>query len=116
MISWREGETYAADFYKNRGYHIEERNFRTPRGEIDIIATRENTLVCAEVKTWRKMPLDSIEYSINRKKQRTYIQLCSSYIDMNPRFRAYYVRFDVVYINASSGQIKHIADAFMENG
>jgi len=116
MISWKEGEERAAAHLRRMGYVIEARNYRNRRGEIDIIASKDNTLACVEVKTWKKLPVDSIEHSVDWKKQRTYIQLCSSFLERNHKFREYFVRFDVMYINASTGHIRHITDAFMESG
>lgn len=116
MISWKDGEELAASYLKKHGYCIEERNYRTRRGEIDIIASRDNSLVCIEVKTWKKMTVDSMEYSINGKKQRTYIQLCKSFINQTKRFDSFFIRFDVMHIDASTGNIEHIEDAFWENG
>lgn len=47
----RLGEDKACEFLRKLGYKIIERNFRRGYGEIDIIATFENTLVFVEVKT-----------------------------------------------------------------
>ncbi len=116
MISWKEGEERAAAYLRSIGYVIEARNYRNRRGEIDIIASMDTTLVCVEVKTWKKLPVESIEHSVDWKKQKTYIQLCSSFLEKNERFSDYFVRFDVIYVNASTGHIKHITDAFMESG
>lgn len=46
------GEKIASQFLKKRRYRIIERNWRAKRwGEIDIIATKDDTLVFVEVKT-----------------------------------------------------------------
>ena len=45
------GEKLARDFLKKRGYHIIENNFRCREGEIDIVATQNDCLVCIEVRT-----------------------------------------------------------------
>lgn len=47
----RLGETAAADWLKSRGYSIKYRNYRTPRGEIDIVAVTGDVLVIVEVKS-----------------------------------------------------------------
>jgi putative endonuclease len=46
----RRGEKVAARLLQRQGYVILERNFRTREGEIDLIATRDGTLVFCEVK------------------------------------------------------------------
>jgi len=45
------GENIAAKYLKRHGYKIIDRNFRSRRwGEIDIVATKDDTLVFVEVK------------------------------------------------------------------
>ena len=46
-----KGEVLAAEFLKDKGYRIIERNYKTPVGELDIIAKDGETLVFIEVKT-----------------------------------------------------------------
>lgn len=48
------GEEIAAEYLKNKGFQIIERNFRRPWGELDIIAgDKSGTLVFIEVKTFK---------------------------------------------------------------
>lgn len=47
----RLGENIAEKYLQDHGYKIIERNWRSPRwGEIDLIATKDDTLVFVEVK------------------------------------------------------------------
>jgi putative endonuclease len=48
----RQGEDLAARFLEEKGMELLARNFRSRRGEIDLIALDGDTLVFAEVKTW----------------------------------------------------------------
>ena len=53
VVAFRVGlsaESRAAAFLIAKGYRILARRFRTPVGEIDIVAGRRNTLVFVEVK------------------------------------------------------------------
>ena len=50
-ILGRAGEQRAADYLRDDGYDIVDRNWRCSVGEIDIVATRENVLAIVEVKT-----------------------------------------------------------------
>lgn len=47
----KEGEEIAANFLKNKGFKIIDRNFRARNTELDIVAVKDNTLVFVEVKT-----------------------------------------------------------------
>lgn len=49
----RQGEELAAAHLERLGFRILERNFRTRRGEIDLVAWDGSTLVFAEVKAMR---------------------------------------------------------------
>ena len=43
------GERLAAAYYRRRGCRVLEMNFRTRRGEIDVIAQKGDMLIFAEV-------------------------------------------------------------------
>lgn len=47
----KHGEEIAAHFIHSKGYSLIEMNFRKNYTEIDLIATKDNTLVFIEVKT-----------------------------------------------------------------
>lgn len=47
----RRGEDLAAQFLSDAGYTIIDRNWRCPRGEIDLVARDGNDTVFIEVKT-----------------------------------------------------------------
>ena len=47
----RKGETLAAWFLRLKGYRILESRYKTPVGEIDLIARRWGTTVFVEVKS-----------------------------------------------------------------
>ncbi len=47
----RYGEERAADYLKDLGYEIVERNWRSRIGEIDLIANENGRIVFVEVKT-----------------------------------------------------------------
>ena len=49
--SGRTGEEIAYDFFKEQGYSIIKRNYRSRIGEIDIVSEHREYLVFSEVKT-----------------------------------------------------------------
>ena len=59
----RAGEEAAAAWLAAGGWLIRARNFRVARGEIDIIATRGETIAFVEVKSWSALPASELEHS-----------------------------------------------------
>ncbi len=46
----RKAENKAADYLRSVGYKLIAKNWKTPQCEIDIIAKKQNIVVCFEVK------------------------------------------------------------------
>jgi len=59
-----EGEALAAGYLEKEGWTVLSRNWRTRRGEIDIIALEADTLVFIEVKTWPRGEAEDLELVI----------------------------------------------------
>jgi len=106
------GEERAAAWLTSRGWTIRQRNFRTRRGEIDIIAEKDTEIAFVEVKTWGAMPRSELEYSIDARKQRRIVQAARFYIACNPQIAGSGVRFDVIFLSGDSGEVRHIERAF----
>src|SRR5512136_238997 len=90
------GEEQAAGWLIQHGYIIRDRNWRSGRTEIDIIAENNENIVFVEVKTrssdFQIHPRDAV----NVPKQRTIIYAASNYID---RFRLNKeARFDIITV------------------
>ena len=66
----KEGETRAVEFLWKKGYRILERNFRTKRGEIDIIARNRKEIIFVEVKTRKNLDYGFPSESVNDNKQK----------------------------------------------
>jgi putative endonuclease len=64
----QQGELLAQNYLKKRGYRIIETNYRSPYGEIDIIAKHKNYLVFIEVRTKKSLDFGSPEESITEAK------------------------------------------------
>src|SRR5206468_12142418 len=92
-----EGERAAARFLEVRGYRILERNYRTRRGEIDLIAEDGRILVFVEVKVRLDDRFGGPAAGITRAKQARIARLAQQYLAwrrVGDRTR----RFDVVLI------------------
>jgi len=60
-------ETRAAAFLMAKGYRILAKRFRTPYGEIDIVARRRNLVAFIEVKA--RASLDDAAYAVTPRQQ-----------------------------------------------
>ena len=108
-----KGEDLAATFLKRKGYRIAERNYKTPVGEIDIIAEDRGTLVFIEVKTRTDDSFGLPFEAVNSKKREKLRKVALFYLKNRCR-KDVPSRFDVLSIRAGDGKsdIEHIVDAF----
>jgi putative endonuclease len=77
------GEELAVAQLRKRGYVVEERNYRCPRGEIDVVARDGACLVFVEVRTRQGREYGSPEESITPAKQAKLIELAQTYVQEN---------------------------------
>lgn len=108
-------ETLAAEYLKKQGYRILAQNFRTPFGEIDIIAQKDGTVVYVEVK-YRKAdccgnPLEAVD----KRKQRQISRVANYHYASYAAGREIACRFDVIGISGT-GELNHIENAFYFQG
>ena len=109
------GETEAAGYLRRKGYTILRRNYRCRRGEIDIIARKNRTVIFVEVKTGRGRSFGDPAEWVSRKKQRHLISAAQTYLQVSGRTDAE-CRFDVIAVTGDreTVRIRHIEDAFWE--
>lgn len=105
----RLGENLACDFLKKKGYKIIERNFRKGYGEIDIVATHNNTLVFVEVKTRSTNLFGGAIEAISYSKLQKLIKTCEFYKMSHPRLPEG-MRIDAILIDIKNDEnkIEHI--------
>ncbi len=108
----KEGEDLAARFLARQGYKILERNYRTPSGEIDLIALHQGEVVFVEVKTRTSDAYGAPELAVNPRKQQRMIKAALGYMKYK-KLHQVPCRFDVVAITAADGQgVELIQNAF----
>lgn len=110
----KKGEEVARAFLQSRGYKLEAVNYRTPAGEIDIVARDKAIMVFVEVKT-RKSQTFGLPYeAVNLHKQKKIRQVAMQYL-AEKAVKCRGIRFDVISILISSAdnyQIDHLENAF----
>ena len=76
----RLGEELAAKHLRERGFVVRERNWRSPYGEMDIVAQDGDCLVFVEVRTRRGREYGTPEESVTLAKQAKLIEVAQSYL------------------------------------
>lgn len=91
----REAESRAAALLEARGFTILDRNYRAPRGELDLVARDGEYLVFVEVRARRTELLGEAIETIGRTKRASVLRAARSWIDAHGA-HGDPVRFDVV--------------------
>jgi putative endonuclease len=99
----RDGESAACAALRARGYVILAERFRTPHGEIDIVARDADTIVFVEVKTRRDEAYGGGAAAVTWRKQRTIVRVAEAFL---ARGRLHHLpcRFDVVTVDWPPGE------------
>ncbi len=109
------GEDRAADYLFKNGYKIIARNWRTRRGEIDIIALTKDILVFVEVKTLPSGNAETLARELDIRKQKRIIETSKFFLLTNREYSNRKIRFDVVVVDMPGfDSVYHIQDAFSE--
>lgn len=93
----RRGEDAAAAYLERQGMIIVDRNWRSGRGEIDIVAIDGGELVICEVKTRASTSAGQPEEAVSPAKQRRLVRLAEAYVAATGT-PGMSVRFDVLSI------------------
>lgn len=107
--SGHRAESIAACWLLLKGYRILARRYKTPVGEIDLIARRGRFIAFVEVKG-RATRRDAAT-AVHGKNQSRVMRAAQWYLQRHPQPADTTVRFDVCLL-AWYGWPHHIADAF----
>lgn len=91
-----KGEDLATNWLIKNGYDIIVRNFRYKHSEVDIIASKNNTLHFVEVKTRTNLQFGLPEESIDNRKMNALKKAAAAYIELNHQWK--FLQFDVIAI------------------
>lgn len=106
----RAGEDAAARWYQDRGYRILDRNWRTRRGELDLICAGDGVVVFCEVKTRTSTRFGRGFEAVDRRKQQRIRALAADWLRDAP-VRAPEIRFDVADVDGA-GRVEILQGCF----
>ena len=102
-------ESRAAVLLTAKGYRIAARRFKTPFGEIDIVARRRNALVFVEVKA--RGDADDVALAVTERGRRRIVSAAELCLAHHPGDARRLIRFDVVLVTPGK-MPRHLANAF----
>ena len=105
----RRAEWVAAWLLRAKGWRVLDRRFRTPRGEIDIVARRGRTIAIVEVKA--RATLTAAIEAVVPATRRRLIDAAGHWLSRNPRHADSAIRFDVIAL-APWRWPRHLESAF----
>jgi putative endonuclease len=102
-------ESRAAALLMAKGYRILAKRFRTPYGEIDLVARKRNLLAFIEVKA--RANLDDAAYAVTPRQQQRIIEAAQAWLVAHPEHANFELRFDAMLI-APRRLPRHLLAAF----
>ena len=102
-------ESRAAAYLMAKGYRILAKRFRTPYGEIDLVARKRNLVAFIEVKA--RASLDEAAYAVTPRQQARIIAAAQAWLMAHPEHAEFEIRFDAVLI-APRHLPRHLLAAF----
>ncbi|WP_257167584.1 YraN family protein [Bradyrhizobium sp. SRS-191] len=102
-------EARAAALLIAKGYRILAKRFRTPHGEIDIIARKRGLVAFVEVKA--RASLDEAAYAVTPRQQQRIIDAAQAWLMAHPDHAELELRFDAILV-APRSLPRHLIAAF----
>ena len=101
------GEQAAKKHLQKLGLKFLTANFRSERGEIDLVFREEDCLVFVEVKTRSSESWTRPAAAVNARKRRLLSQTALDYLRLlkDPRVK---IRFDIVEVLLDQGEVREV--------
>lgn len=108
----RQAEDRACDYLQQQGLQLLQRNYRSKRGEIDLIMQHEGQLIFVEVRFRRQSQFGNAAESVDWRKQAKLVACAQHYIQTHRQVQQQPCRFDVVALNGNNLALEWIPNAF----
>jgi putative endonuclease len=108
----KEAEARALDYLLQKGYTIRACNYRFEKGEVDIIAQKDDFLLFIEVKVRTNLQFGFPEEFVSERQQAWYQEVATHYIEKEDWKGP--IRFDIIAMipKEQCWEITHLQDAF----
>ena len=102
-------EGRAAAYLMAKGYRILAKRYRTPHGEIDIVARRRNLIAFIEVKA--RPTIDDAAFAVTLRQRQRIIDAAQGWLAAHSEYAEFELRFDAMLI-APRRFPRHVLAAF----
>ena len=109
-----QGEAIAARYYQKLGFRLFAHHYVTRAGELDLVLTRRELVVIAEVKTRTHPATIAPREAVDVHKKRRIMLATRQFLAEYPDFAQRQIRFDVVEVVPCPGgwQVRCFPGAF----
>jgi len=109
----KKGEEMAVHWFQQRGYAILHRNWRHSHSEVDIIASKNDTLHFIEVKARKTEKYGLPEESVGVKKMEMLMKAAEEFLFRFPEWKR--IQYDILSISlhSSATDFLLIEDVFL---
>ena len=101
----QSAEQTALAYLEEQGLVLLEQNFRSKRGEIDLIMRDTDSIVFIEVRYRHREDFGSALESVDVRKQTKLSNCAAYYLLQNPKLAKHSCRFDVISISPDKRKI-----------
>lgn len=108
----RWAEQCAAELLQQQKWQIMQCNYHSRYGEIDLIACRDDTLLMVEVKARGRSSFAAANEVVSKQKQVKLIKTAMVYLQHQPQFEVFVVRFDVICFDFTDKFAKTVQQDF----
>ncbi|MDQ6757772.1 MAG: YraN family protein [Bacteroidota bacterium] len=95
-ITGNLGENMAVKYFADKGYNIIQKNWRHKNWEVDLIASKNNTLHFIEVKTRRTATFGYPEDDVGKRKIKYLMSAAEEFLLIFPEWKL--IQFDILSI------------------
>jgi len=97
------GEDYAANWFRDQGYQILDRNWRTNRVELDLVVAMQDLVIFVEVKTRSNYNFGGAALAVSQQKISHLRQAALFWLKENKYFAAR-IRIDLVALQYTNDE------------
>jgi putative endonuclease len=108
-----EAEDFVVSYFKNKGFALVKKRYKTPHGEIDLIVSdKAGTFVFAEVKARKSK--QNLLYTISEKQKKRILNACLFFLQTETNLHVSSMRFDALFVVKDKGllDLEHIENAW----